>query len=82
TMKNLRTGEEQGILTNESNVLRIGYPFFDLLVGDSLELVQGCDHLRLGHCKNRFNNVAHYGGFDFIPDKNPFENLQLAATTS
>lgn len=80
-MVNVRTGERQGIISNDINVLRIGFPFFDLQIGDDVDLILGCDHLRLGHCKNRFNNVENYGGFDFIPEVNPFEKLTYASTT-
>ena len=81
-MTNTRTGEKQGIISNSSNVIRIGYPFFDLVVGDTVELTQGCNHLRLGDCKSRFNNVANYGGFDFVPEINPFQQLNYQAITS
>jgi hypothetical protein len=80
-MVNVRTGERQGIISNNINVLRIGYPFFDLLVGDDVDLILGCDHQRLGDCKDRFNNVANYGGFDFIPEINPFEKLVYGSQT-
>lgn len=81
-MTNTRTGEQQGIISNGGQLVRIGFPFFDLVDGDVVELTLGCDHLRLGHCKNRFNNVPNYGGFDFVPDKNPFEQLNYEAVTS
>lgn len=81
-MTNTRTGEKQGIIANTANVLKLGYRFFDIQVGDIVELTQGCDHMRLGHCKNRFNNVPNYGGMDFIPEVNPFEQLNYQTTTS
>lgn len=77
TIVNTRTGEEQTIVSNIANVIRIGYPFFDILVGDTVDLVRGCNHLRLGDCKLVFNNVDNYGGFDHIPEVNPFENLDF-----
>lgn len=80
--RNTRTGEEQGIISNAGQLVRIGFPFFDIIIGDTIELTQGCDHQRLGHCKNRYNNVANYGGFDFVPEKNPFEQLNYEAVTS
>ena len=72
-MTNTRTGEKRTIIDNTNNVIRISYPFIDVVKGDTVELTQGCNHLRLGHCKTRFNNVVNYGGFDFVPLKNPFE---------
>lgn len=80
-MTNTRTGEAVGIVSNATDIIRIGFRFFDLLVGDTVELTQGCNHLRLGHCKTRFNNVTNYGGFDFVPEVNPFEALDFSAKT-
>lgn len=81
-MTNKRNGETQGIISNNNNIIRIGYPFFDLVFGDVVELTLGCDHQRLGHCQSRFNNVANYGGMDFIPEINPFEKLVYSSQTS
>jgi len=75
TITLLRTGEERSIVSNVSDVIKIGYQFIDIQVGDTVELTQGCDHLKLGHCTTRFNNVANYGGFDDVPVKNPFDSL-------
>jgi hypothetical protein len=74
---NTRTGEKQSILSNTANVVRIGYRFVDIIVGDEVELTKGCDHLRLGDCKITFNNVVNYGGTDFVPVKNPYETKQV-----
>lgn len=81
-MVNTRTGESQGIISNDFNVLRIGYRFFDLIVGDTVELTRGCNHLRLGDCKVVFDNVDNYGGFDHVPEINPFQNLLYTSRTS
>lgn len=37
----------------------------------AIKLYPGCDHSR-GTCHAKFNNVINYGGFDWIPSKNPF----------
>lgn len=84
-IKLVRTGETRGIIDNNDNVLRIGYPFASVELGDTVEMSKGCNHLRLGDCKNLFNNVNNYGGFDDIPLVNPFEELlrnNLAEVTS
>jgi len=36
-------------------------------------LYPGCDHTR-NTCKAKFNNLANFGGFPWIPGKNPFGN--------
>src|SRR3546814_7797331 len=40
-----------------------GFPF-DVI------LYPGCDHSR-ATCISKFNNLLNYGGYDFIPVKNP-----------
>lgn len=72
---NTRTGEKRAIIGNTDNAILAGLKFIDIVIGDTVELSRGCNHLRLGDCKNVFNNVTNYGGFDFIPDKNPFETF-------
>jgi hypothetical protein len=67
-----RTGENRSIVSNVSDVITLVRPFYDLQVGDTLEMSLGCDHIRTSHCKLRFNNVPRYGGHDFIPAANPF----------
>lgn len=36
----------------------------------AVTLYPGCDHSRVT-CNSKFNNLLNYGGFDFIPQKNP-----------
>jgi hypothetical protein len=77
-----RTGEKQAIILNTDNVLRIGMVPVDIVVGDTLDLFRGCNHFRLGDCKNVYNNVVNYGGFDFIPVKNPYLRFNKTTATS
>ena len=42
-----------------------------LPAGAVVQLVAGCDHSTTT-CANRFNNLDNYGGFPFLPNKNPF----------
>lgn len=63
---NDRTGERRLIISNITNTLTISYDFDDILVGDTVSLSQGCLH-NTDDCVNRFNNIANYGGFPFIP---------------
>lgn len=69
---NTRNNESQIIVTNVDNLITVMTRFIDIKVGDTVEMSRGCDHARLGNCKGVFNNVARYGGFDFIPVNNPF----------
>ncbi|MDE1998015.1 MAG: phage BR0599 family protein [Burkholderiales bacterium] len=47
----------------------VGAPF-GLTVGTAVTLLPGCDHT-LTTCDAKFANSANYGGFPFIPAKNP-----------
>ena len=67
------TGERRMILTNSVNVVTVMYPFAKLAVGDSVQLVRGCNHSWLGDCLLVFDNTEHYGGFPLGPVDNPFE---------
>lgn len=44
--------------------------------GLAVKLYPGCDHIRLT-CKNKFGNLDNYGGFDWIPTKNPMGGSSL-----
>jgi hypothetical protein len=70
---NMRNGERRLILSNVGTEISIGYPFVDLLPGDDVELVRGCNHRgRNGDCVAKFNNYINFGGFEDIPPDNPF----------
>jgi uncharacterized phage protein (TIGR02218 family) len=44
--------------------------------GMTVEIFPGCDHT-LATCKNKFANTLNYGGFPWIPTKNPFNQIAL-----
>lgn len=66
-----RTGESRTITSAEDDELEVAYPFYDLVVGDAVTLILGCDN-KMDTCHQRFNNVEHYTGFRFVPVSNPF----------
>jgi uncharacterized phage protein (TIGR02218 family) len=39
---------------------------FPVTIGDTFELLPGCDYTT-NTCQNVFNNLVHYGGFPYIP---------------
>ncbi|MFN4003780.1 MAG: phage BR0599 family protein [Hylemonella sp.] len=45
----------------------------ELQTGDEVRLYAGCDH-SMQTCSSRFNNLDNFGGFPFIPSKNPFSS--------
>lgn len=47
--------------------VQVKLPFLSsVAVGDTFQLLPGCDHT-LATCTNVFNNALHHGGFEFIP---------------
>jgi len=46
-------------------------PFVGLQVGSLVEGFPGCKH-NLDDCDVKFSNVLNYGGFPYVPRKNPF----------
>lgn len=67
----LRTGERRLIMANLAGTITINYPFVDLREGDTVELVDGCDH-SFATCKAKFANTLNFGGHPYIPADNPF----------
>lgn len=62
----------QGAATGaNANIITLGHPFRELEVGDEVTLYKGCD-LSLTACKDRFNNVARFGGMPQVPRTNLF----------
>lgn len=69
---NNRTGERRMVADNLANSIDINYGFLDIVEGDVVSMVRGCDHSS-ATCKAKFNNFDNYGGFLFIPTKNPYD---------
>ncbi|EOV8094051.1 TPA: phage BR0599 family protein [Vibrio parahaemolyticus] len=64
-------------LLNGGNIeLTLNNPIVGLVVGDIVDVTYGCNQTR-SHCHNVFSNTNNYGGFDFIPAKNPFGGTRV-----
>jgi len=67
------------ILAQDGNDVTLLLPFPESIVGSTVVLLAGCDH-SITTCDTKFNtpadtlsNVINYGGFPFVPNKNPFQ---------
>ena len=72
----LDNGASRAIIGQSGSVITLISAFSDLnldSVGLPATLYPGCKH-NVSDCKNKFNNLDNYGGFPFIPGKNPFAN--------
>jgi hypothetical protein len=63
-------GARHMIVSEWGSGVELLYPVA-LAPGTLVDLVAGCDH-SVQTCAARFDNLANYGGFPFIPSKNPF----------
>lgn len=62
-----------GHVGSSITVQRLSYSIVEEIAGGfpfDVKLYPGCPHTRQA-CNDKFNNLLNYGGFDFIPTKNP-----------
>lgn len=57
-----------------NTVITLAVPFDtgSISVGDTVEIFAGCDR-KYTTCLNKFNNLTNFGGWPFVPAKNPFQ---------
>lgn len=63
-------GARHMIVRESSGGVELLYPV-PLAPGEGVTLAAGCDHTT-ATCAARFSNLDNFGGFPFIPSKNPF----------
>lgn len=63
--------ENRMIVSNTGTSFLVSYPFADLSVSDTVVIYQGCDR-SFSTCKSKFSNGANFGGFPYVPQRNPF----------
>ncbi len=59
------------ILAQSGDVMTLLLPFAATVIGSDIDLFAGCAH-DLTTCDVKFDAVLEYGGFPFVPRKNPF----------
>lgn len=57
-------------------VLLLTLPFQGIAVNDPVTVYPGCDHT-MATCDTVYSNVENYGGFPYIPTKNPFDGTPV-----
>lgn len=60
------------ILEQTGDDMRLLLPFSEAIVGQQISLFAGCSH-DVDICDTKFSNVENFGGFPFVPSKNPFD---------
>lgn len=69
----------EGDVGGDPDVVRVIYPFRDLVVTDNLDVYAGCD-LSRDTCHKKFNNVLNFQGYPDIPEVDP-ANVELPPGT-
>lgn len=67
------------IVNHVGDILTLVRPFEQLEddgIGASVKIYPGCNHTR-PICISKFNNVLNYGGFPWIPSKNPMGGISI-----
>ena len=59
------------VLSSSGDTLTLLLPFSVAVLGTDVDVFAGCTH-DLAICLTKFDNVINYGGFPFVPRKNPF----------
>ncbi len=60
----------RAIISHTGDTIEVDLQIVDLVVGDVLETVPGCDR-SISICISKFDNQENFGGFPYIPEKNP-----------
>lgn len=63
--------ERRFILEHSGGAITLSSGASDLAAGAAVSLYPGCNHT-IAACGSKFSNTANYGGFPYMPTKNPF----------
>lgn len=67
-------GDEFRLITAQSgDVVTLQVAFPTTVLGSSVDVYAGCDHT-LATCNSKFSNAINYGGFPFVPTRNPVQS--------
>lgn len=64
-------GESRLVTSHVGTTIKVNRVYETSPGGDSVQLYPGCDKLKTT-CITKFNNLANFGGFPYVPDNSPF----------
>ena len=73
----LANGNTRFIVGHTGSSVTLNLPLNGIVLGEIATVYAGCDHLK-ATCDTKFGNSANFGGFPFIPVKNPFSGGSIA----
>jgi uncharacterized phage protein (TIGR02218 family) len=62
--------ETRTIVSHNGDSIKVSTPFLNASPGDEFTILPGCNRTQ-AYCVDRFNNFVNFGGFPFVPPKNP-----------
>lgn len=66
----LNTGESQFIVSHVGDTITLLSPLFTLPESTTIDIYYGCNKTE-EDCANKFGNLPNFGGFPYVPIKNP-----------
>lgn len=66
----INDNEARTIVEQIGNVVRVDVPFPTLAIGETVNIVPGCDG-QPTTCRDKFNNMVNFGGHPLLPEANP-----------
>ena len=69
-------GVARFIIAHSGNVVTLARPLASLGLSDDVAIYPGCDHAKTT-CFNKFGNLPRFGGFPYIPERNPFDGNSI-----
>lgn len=65
------SGERMTIADQTGTSLTLQLPLVGIATGDAVQIFAGCDHQN-NTCRDKFDNISHFGGFPQLPTINPW----------
>lgn len=62
------------VVKHTGTTLRLLYPPADITTESEITIAPGCNLARVT-CLEKFNNVINFGGYPYIPNRNPFQGF-------
>lgn len=68
---NYNSEDYRFVTAQSGDVLTLFMPFLNNPLNQTVSVYAGCDHLQ-ATCASKFSNGINFGGFPYVPTKNPF----------
>jgi uncharacterized phage protein (TIGR02218 family) len=70
-----RAGRHVFVIAQDEGELKLQTPLLDAVEGDIVRLTAGCNR-QASDCADIHSNIERFGGFELIPDRNPWRGVR------